>query len=380
MQPIKLHIVALDIPYPLDYGAAIDMYYRIRYLHDAGAEIYLHCFQYNNRPESAELNKWCKEVWYYPRKTGLAGLSLNTPYMIYSRRDPLLLKRLQEIDAPIFFEGVHCSYYKSDPLLKHRFKIIRNHNIEHDYFRQLGQKAKHPLKKLYYYIESRLLKKYEASLQDIQAFLPISTSDFAFFKNLYPNALFSLTPPFHPYKEVLSATGKGTYCLFHGNLAHIENSEAVFYLLKEVFSKIEVPLVIAGRNPSPEMKQACAALPHCRLVENPSTTEMEQLMKEAQIHVMLTFQPTGMKTKLLIALFYGRHILANDAMLRSTGLESICNIANTSAEISNKIKELMDTPFTEADISKRSEKLKERYNNTVNAQRILSLIPPPENS
>lgn len=375
MSQIKLHIVALDIPYPLDYGAAIDMYYRIRYLHDAGAEIYLHCFQYNNRQESTELNKWCKEVWYYPRKTGWKGLSPTIPYMIYSRRDPLLLKRLQEIDAPIFFEGVHCSYYKSDPILKKRFKIIRNHNIEHDYFLKLYQKEKHPLKKLYYKIESLLLKKYEHHLQDIQAFLPISTSDLAFFKGLYPNAQFSLTPPFHPYKKVMSATGKGSYCLFHGNLAHIENSEAVFYLLKEVCPKIDVPFVIAGRNPSEEMKQACAALPNCKLVENPDTDEMERLMKEAQIHVMITFQPTGMKTKLLIALFYGRHILANDAMLRSTGLENACTIANTSKELCNKIKELMDKPFTEADIASRTEILKERYNNQVNAQRILALLP-----
>jgi len=375
LPPIKLHIVALDIPYPLDYGAAIDMYHRIRYLHDAGAEIYLHCFQYNGRQESGELNKWCKEVWYYPRKTGLAGLSLSIPYMIFSRRDALLLKRLQDIEAPILFEGVHCSYYKSDPILKNRFKIIRNHNIEHDYFQQLYEKAKHPFKKLYYSIESRLLNKYEHNLQDIQAFLPISTSDFDFLKKLYPGAKFSLTPPFHPYKKVLSATGKGSYCLFHGNLAHIENSEAVFYLLNEVFSKIDVPFVIAGRNPSAEMKDACARLPNCKLVENPSTDEMEQLMKEAQVHVMITFQPTGMKTKLLIALFYGRHILANDAMLQSTGLEGTCAIANTNEEMCNKIKQLMELPFTEADILSRSEILKERYNNEVNAGRILALLP-----
>jgi hypothetical protein len=372
---IKLHIIALDIPYPLDYGAAIDIYYRIRYLHDAGAEIYLHCFQYNKRQESAELNKWCKEVWYYPRKTGWRGLSPITPYMIYSRRDPLLLKRLQEIDAPIFFEGVHCSYYKSDHVLKKRFKVIRNHNIEHDYFEKLYQKEKHLLKKLYYKIESLLLIKYEYHLQDIQAFLPISTSDLSFFRKLYPHAKFSLTPPFHPYKKVLSATGKGSYCLFHGNLAHIENSEAVFYLLKEVFSKINVPFIIAGRNPSEEMKQACAFLPNCKLIESPATDEMEQLMKDAQVHVMITFQPTGMKTKLLIALFYGRHILANDAMLQSTALESTCSIANTSEAMSNKIMELMDIPFTEADILLRAEALEYRYNNDVNARRILSLLP-----
>lgn len=372
----KLHIVALDIPYPLDYGAAIDMYYRIRYLQAAGAEIYLHCFQYHGRQESTELNKWCKEVYYYHRKSMLNSLPIAIPYTIYSRRDDLLLKRLQEVDAPILFEGVHTSYYKSHPSLKNRIKIIRNHNIEHDYFSQLGEKAKNPLKKLFYMNEARLLKKYEYNLQDIQAFLPITTSDYSFFQKLYPNAKYSLTPPFHSFKHVSSEPGMGTYCLFHGNLGHPENIEVALYLVKEVFRGIDIPLVIAGRNPSQEVIDACASIPNCRLVVHPSTEEMEKLMKEAHIQMMLTFQPTGMKTKLLISLFCGRHILANEPMLYSTGLDSTCVIANTPDEMQKKVIELMSTPFTQGDIDSRTAQLKKNYDTATNAARIITLLQP----
>ena len=252
----------------------------------------------------------------------LHSLPVTTPYTIYSRRDDLLLKRLQEIDAPILFEGVHTSYYKSHPSLKNRIKVIRNHNIEHDYFRQLGQKTKNPLKKLFYMNEARLLKKYEYNMQDIQAFLPITTSDYSFFNKLYPDAKYSLTPPFHSFKEVSSVPGKGSYCLFHGNLGHPENIEVALYIVQKVFSGIDVPIVIAGRDPSQEVIEASASIPNCKLVVHPATEEMEVLMREAQIQIMLTFQPTGMKTKLLISLFCGRHILVNEPMLHSTGLDS----------------------------------------------------------
>ncbi|MEI8279764.1 MAG: glycosyltransferase family 1 protein [Bacteroidota bacterium] len=373
---IKLHIVALDIPYPLDYGAAIDMYYRIRYLQAAGAEIYLHCFQYHGRQASTELNKWCKEVYYYPRKSMLKSLPISIPYTIYSRRDDLLLKRLQEVDAPILFEGVHTSYYKSHPSLKNRIKVIRNHNIEHDYFRQLGQKAKNPIKKLFYMNESRLLKKYEYNMQDIQAFLPITTSDYSFFKQLYPDAKYSLTPPFHSFKEVSSLPGIGSYCLFHGNLGHPENIEVAIYIVKEVFSGIDVPVIIAGRDPSPLVIEACASISNCKLVVHPSTEDMEELIKEAQVQVMLTFQPTGMKTKLLLSLFCGRHILANEPMLYSTGLESTCTIANTSQQMQKRIIELMSTPFTQADIDARIVQLRKYYDTATNAAHIIKLLQP----
>ena len=108
MQPAKLHIVSYDVPYPPDYGGAIDLFYKIKSLSEAGCEIYLHCYEYG-RGHTSELEKYCKAVWFYPRKTGWKGISLSLPYIVYSRRDKALLQRLQEIDAPILFEGIHTT-------------------------------------------------------------------------------------------------------------------------------------------------------------------------------------------------------------------------------------------------------------------------------
>ena len=39
-----LHVVALNIPWPANYGGVIDIYYKVKALHECGVKIILHCF------------------------------------------------------------------------------------------------------------------------------------------------------------------------------------------------------------------------------------------------------------------------------------------------------------------------------------------------
>lgn len=369
----ELHIVAFDIPYPPDYGGAIDLFYKIKNLAAAGAVIYLHCFEYRTQ-RAKELEQYCKQVWYYKRKTGLAGVSLVTPYIVYSRRSEELLRNLQSIDAPILFEGVHTTYYLSHPSLAERYKAIRNHNVEYVYYEQLYKKEKSFFKRWYYKIESQLLKRYEYKLKNAQAFFPLSMADNDFFKQLYPDATCAFIAPFHPYDEVSSKSGKGKYCLYHGNLQHPENREAALYLIKEVMPKLELPFIIAGKQPGDDIVAACDRLPHCELVANPSQEKMDELIRQAQVHVLPTFQPTGMKLKLLYALFAGRYVLVNDKMLHGTGLEQACVVANDGEQMIAAIKLLMEQPFTEQKVHERAAILQQQYNNRDNAIRLFALI------
>jgi hypothetical protein len=362
------------VPYPADYGGAIDVYYKIKALAEAGAEIYLHCFQYG-RPESPQLAQLCKQVWYYPRLTGFRGLSARLPYIVNSRRNSLLLKRLIETEAPILFEGVHATYYLSHPSLRNRFKAIRTHNVEHDYYRQLAAKERSLFKRMYYGTEASLLQGYESKLQYAQAFFSLSAEDDKYFASQYPSISHAFIAPFQPYGQVVSAPGRGEYSLYHGNLAHGENIEAVLFLLREVFSKVNIPFIVAGRNPSKELIAACDQVPNCTLLANPGSEEMEKLVRDAQIHVLPTFQQSGMKLKLLYALFSGRHVLVNSPMLHGTGLDKCCSVADGAKEMIQRLKELMEIPFTEGDIARRAEMLREQYDNHRNAQRLLTYLP-----
>lgn len=371
----KLHIISFDVPYPADYGGAIDVYYKIKALAAVGIEIYLHCFEYGSRQRQPILEQLCTQVWYYPRLTGFKGISLRVPYIIYSRRNDELLRRLLQIDAPILFEGVHTSYYLNHPQLQNRFKAIRTHNIEHEYYKLLSQKEPGIIKKIYYQAESRLLHTYENKLQNAEAIFSLSKTDNAFFSAKYPHSIARFIAPFHPNKEIKSQTGNGDYCLYHGNLSHPENIEAVLFLVQHVANNIKIPLVIAGKNPCTRIINVCKTQPNCKLIANPDTIRMDELISNAHIHVLPTFQATGMKLKLLYALFNGRHVIVNNVMLHGTGLEGLCHIAEDEEGFAAAINQLSDITFSQGDIEKRILILSTDYNNAVNAEKIITSLP-----
>ena len=76
------------------------------------------------------------------------------------------------------------------------------------------------------------------------------------------------------------------------------------YLVNQVFSKMKTPLIIAGRNPSSALIAAVANHPHISIKANINTQDIDELIKTSQINVLPTFQATGIKLKLLVALFY----------------------------------------------------------------------------
>ena len=56
-----LHIVCLDVPYPVDYGGVFDLFYKIKALSEAGVKIHLHCFEYGRgqQPYSTNTARKC---------------------------------------------------------------------------------------------------------------------------------------------------------------------------------------------------------------------------------------------------------------------------------------------------------------------------------
>lgn len=370
----SLHLVAFDIPFPANYGGAIDVFYKIKNLHEQGVRIILHCPQYGERRPAIELEALCEKVFYYPRLTGVKGLQWGWPYMVSSRRNKTLLKNLQSIDAPIFFDGVSTSYYLTHSSLQNRLKILRPQNLEQDFYRLMALRESSWLKKIYYQFESRLLKKYEANLYSAAAFFTVALHDYGFFKKHYPKAFHQYLPSFQPYNDIISETGIGAFCLYHGNMALAENKEAILYLLREVLPLVDVPFIVAGRHPDKEILAAAKALPNCKVIANPDNETMTNLIRTAQIHLLPTFVNTGLKLKLLQSIFSGRHIIANKDMVHGTGLEQCCHIANSPKEFATQLTQLYNQPFEQSDIAHRRHILANNYNNQKNALAIISYL------
>ncbi|HMJ46238.1 MAG TPA: hypothetical protein VK498_02865, partial [Ferruginibacter sp.] len=223
-----LHIVAFDVPWPADYGGVMDVFYTIVSLYKAGCKIHLHCFT-SHRTEQPELQKYCETVHYYKRKK-LAAFSFTVPYIVQSRSSGELIKRLKEDTYPVLLEGIHCTYFLHSGALKGRKVFTRLHNTEYEYYRHLAKQENNIFTKIYFSRESRLLKKYEAAVANKAPVWALSSSDMERYKNNFNAKNIYLVPAFVPWQEIKSKTGKGNYCLYHGNLTINENSKAAAWL------------------------------------------------------------------------------------------------------------------------------------------------------
>ncbi|HCT22512.1 MAG TPA: mannosyltransferase, partial [Chitinophagaceae bacterium] len=79
------------------------------------------------------------------------------------------------------------------------------------------------------------------------------------------------------------------------------------WLLKEVFGKLTIPFVVAGKNPSEKLQELAHAQQHTCIVSNPTELEMQDMIRKAHIHVLPSTHTTGIQIKLLNALYNGRH-------------------------------------------------------------------------
>ncbi len=367
----KLHIVSFNVPSPPNYGGVIDVFYKLKYLAANKIDVILHCFQYG-RDEAEELEQICYQVHYYKRKQGPLYLLSRLPYIINTRSSKELLQNLQKEIAPILFEGLHTCFYLNHPLLGAYQKIVRTHNIEHHYYHHLSLSEKNLFKRYYFSQEALKLRCFEKRLKMASSILSISPADTHYFKNKYRKGIF--IPAFHPFERVETKTGIGEFILFHGNLSVAENQKAVDYLIDRIFSEITIPLMVAGKNPPDYLVRKIADIPHVNLVGNPDKETMDYLIQEAQINLIPTFQPTGLKLKLLASLFLGRYCITNSPMVANTGLEQLCYVADNAQSMIQLIQDKFEKEITLDEIQQRKEVLETQFSNQHNAEKIYALI------
>lgn len=369
---MDLHIISFDVPYPPYYGGRIDVFYRIRALAAKGVRIHLHCFVYGESQPAEALRQYCKAIYYYPRKAPLQSLPIKLPHIVSSRENEEMLRRLIVEEYPILFEGLHTCLYLNHPALKFRRKLVRMHNIEWQYYSQLAEREPDFVRKQYYKVEARRLQAFEGILVNADYILAIAPRDGKYLGHRFPNVFY--LPAFHPHTFIDARSGSGHYALYHGKLSVAENHEAAMWLIREVFGQLDIPLIIAGANPKPELITEINRYGHISLRHNPSEQEMYELMQQAHVHVLPTFQPTGIKLKLLNALFAGRHIVGNAQMLADTGVESLCHMANTPQEFRETVRRLYNQPFEQQEIARRLQILSATFSNEKNADELIAAL------
>jgi hypothetical protein len=373
-QKKHLHIIDLEVPYPTDFGGVYDLFYKLPALQAQGVAIHLHCFT-KNRSSQDILKNYCVSVDYYQRKVGIKSLNRALPYIVASRTSERLVENLLKDDYPILMEGVHCTAITNDNRFNNRRKFVRLHNVEYQYYEQLYHNSTGFLKKLYFKNEKKLLARYEADLvSKATAFWTVTKADEWVYRNKLQCKTVDYLPLFLPEWHVTAKPGMGFYCLYHANLEVPENEAVALWLLESVFSKIDTPLVIAGKNPSTALEAKAHEHLHTCLVANPTEEAMQEMINKAHIHVLPSFSTTGIKIKLLNALFNGRHVVVNNQMIDGLGLENCCHLAENAHALCTLLPKLFQTPFTAVEVDNRATLLSQHFNNEAAASQMISWI------
>ncbi len=367
-----LHIVAFDVPFPANYGGVIDIYYKIKAIYEEGIDIKLHVYNYGRKLSKSALSKYCSEINYYSRKIYKNPFMGTLPYIVNSRNSSDLLNNLQKDQAPILFEGLHCTYYLAHPSLQNRVKIVRTHNIEHHYYKHLESSESKYFKKYFFRIEAEKLKKHQEILKHANIIAAISPNDTSYFNKKFGNTIY--IPAFHSNNKMVKPDNKGDFVLYHGNLSVPENYNAAKQLILNVFSKIKTRAIIAGNNPPKELITLCNMHQNVELKYNLSTDEIHQLIENAHINVLYTNQNTGIKLKLLNALYLGRFSIVNSLMVEGSGLEKLCTISNNFQNIIQNINTLTKTDYTENHYTDKKLFLEKNFNNTIGVQKLIKHI------
>ena len=368
-----LHIVCLDVPWPADYGGAIDMMNRIIMLKKMDISIHLHYFSYNERGTPNELNQFCESINVYERKKGHKGFSAKLPYIVASRMNDELINNLRADNHPVLLEGLHCTGVLPFLDLNNRKVVVRMHNEESTYYKELARSETSFFKKLFFLHESKLIKKYSHHLPAECTYACISGEDIRLFKDEYHLANTKFLPAYPAWQQVNGEEGIGNLCLYHGNLSVPENEEAAIWLLRKVFINVRKPFVIAGKNPSKRLQKLAHLCQHTCLVADPTESELNDLIRKAHINVLPCFNKniTGLRLKLLHALFEGRHCVVNDPMIKGTGLEAACHTGTTANAFASIIAQLYHQPFTNEEITLRKKLLGDTYDNEKNTRQLI---------
>lgn len=364
-----IHIISFDNPYPADYGGVIDVFYKIKSFHALGYSIYLHCFIDKRETVHPALKAITKEVYLYKKNRNPLFLLSSTPFGVKSRYHKNLLKNIKAVEAPVWFEGLQSTMLlqRADLAVP---KFLRLHNIESNFYAGMYRSEALGIKKILYFLEIGKYAKYERQLQQFNQVLTLSIHENEVVKT-WTKAV-SYLPVFHGNTTVVQHTVKGNYALYHGDLRLPDNRKAVQFLI-QVFKAIpDYQLIIASSRGEEVVAPLIRTVSNVIFESLTSEAQLERLLHHAHINVMLSFQQSGTKLKVINALFKSRFCVINDNMVDDKRILALCERATNEAEFVAKINELKGLPYLDND--RRTAVLNEVLNDTKNAQKLVALL------
>lgn len=365
-----LQIVSFDNPYPPIYGGIVEVYHKLKAIHDLGVEIHFHCFTNKIPQHFEELSSITKQIYFYKTTRNSRDFLSLLPFSVRCRDSKELLINLNKVDAPILFESIKSTYLVHKELLPNHRLFLRLHNIEHDYFLGLATSEKNPFKKYLYHSEGLKFASYEKVIKKFEKVFTLSYFEHEYTRQRFGNSVY--IPVFHGNQNVIPRSKLGKFAFYHGDLRMSDNLRAVKTLIN-VFKRIpDMKLIIASSNGENFVQRNSKSATNIKFVKLESHQQLLDLLAEAHLNVMLSYQKSGTKLKLMTSLFNSRHCIINDNISDDPTVKQLCDIVEGEDELIAKIKLLKNRDYT--DVSRRKDILETYLNDSNNAQLLIDQI------
>jgi len=335
-------VISPDVPFPDNYGGALDIWKRVVYLKSMGFLVHLvSLYRDDSRLKEFEASEQfnlvdvhvavkyrpqfsLKMLWYPVAMTirSIAPRDLEIlKHKLLPRYDYALVENSKNMLAFTDikdFAGLQCGK-----------TYVRMQNCEWEYYDYMASAETKLWKKLFFITESIKFKFFEKKLATdnaVDGLLFISERDMKFYGSVTDKSV--VLPVFlSPTEKEVNFSTRENLLLFIGNLELSDNVAAVeklyAYLKDWLALHPDCKLVIAGKNKSGMNPFSSFDAKNVEVLFNIPHQQKEQLIEDAKVFCSFSMNPAGVKLKTLEGASAGLPILANNNACDGSGLERV---------------------------------------------------------
>lgn len=382
----RLLVVANDFPFPPTHGAAVDMWNRILILREMNyiVDLLVSVKETPSEERIQSVKNHVDNLWLVPRQGDLkAALSL-IPFQVCSRMSLKDIQLDQQFDG-IILEADYVAPFLSNPAARNSKIILRIHNEQVSYFRELAQGSNNWLRKIFYYSESFKFRFFSSSVMkkcDLLWFISDSEREEHARKNPCDARKSFFLPTHVNPKELRSQAVLGKTALFVGTLTISHNADSVEWYIKNVHPLLSdldgYRFQFAGRTagqPIPRLKDLVDRNANVFLEEDPIT--LDEIYAKAGVFVNPVIRGAGIKIKVVQAIQAGLPVVSTSMGIEGTGFKDAIHVlvADTPEDFASCVRKVLLEPgLAESLVLSAQKLLRERYDMGSSMQKTLSSL------
>lgn len=367
MKAKRVLLVSPSFPYPLDFGGAVDIWGRVKFLRNSGFEVDLVCTVKDTVEDEhrAVVEGLVSRLFLVERKNKVVDFLFSRYPLQVASRKKLSDFSFSDSYEYLWLEGEYVAAVLSNKTLQYKHSVMRVHNDEASYFSSLARSARYKPQGIYYWQESYKFKKLQQWIfSSVNKFFFISPVEQQSFSKRYPQqqAKFFYLPPPVTIDQFKSRNLKSKKVIFVGSLFMPNNVEAIQWYLKHVhpglLSIAGYQFIVAGSTRGSLPEGLLQKLQSSQAVElHTNVADLDPLYEQASVFVNPMINGAGVKIKSLNAVAEGLPLVSTPVGVEGSGLIAGEHflLAENPADFLQAVKTLLEQPERRLELVQKAQ-------------------------